>query len=74
MATTESQSDEDLVAKAIAGGLDELDALEHWREDIADDWSSVRFGTRTEAERRECLGVIDQVTRLARVALGRWPR
>jgi len=51
VATTESQSDEDLVAKALAGGLDELDALirRHqawvfnlalrmcWRREVAED-------------------------------------
>lgn len=51
MATTESQSDEDLVGKALAGGLDELDALirRHqawvfnlalrmcWRREVAED-------------------------------------
>lgn len=51
MATTESQSDEDLVAKALAGGLDELDALVRrhqswvfnlalrmcWRREVAED-------------------------------------
>lgn len=51
MATTESQSDEDLVAKTLAGGLDELDALirRHqawvfnlalrmcWRREVAED-------------------------------------
>ncbi len=51
MATTESQSDEDLVAKALAGGLDELDALVRrhqawifnlalrmcWRREMAED-------------------------------------
>ncbi len=51
MATTESQSDEDLVAKAIAGGLEELDALVRrhqawvfnlalrmcWRREVAED-------------------------------------
>lgn len=51
MATTESPSDEDLVAKAIAGGLEELDALVRrhqawvfnlalrmcWRREVAED-------------------------------------
>jgi RNA polymerase sigma factor (sigma-70 family) len=51
VATTDSQSDEDLVAKALAGGLDELDALVRrhqawvfnlalrmcWRREVAED-------------------------------------
>ena len=49
--------------------MDELNALEDWREDLADQWSVVRFGNASATERLEGLRVVDAVIRLARAEL-----